>query len=170
MLFTELHEPTKRWRKIKQKKNNKQKQIKTKSKTTNKQTNKNNNNKKYQINKKTNPNNIVSIEWVIVALAPSQQFFTYIITILMSTSYSSVKYIESNTGKSARQGILPFWCVFYVSQAIKTAARDLVLHGIVSQSNRPSVINGVRFYDCCSNINCRLSRSEKLQISILPEF
>jgi riboflavin transporter FmnP len=65
---------------------------------------------------------------------------------------------------------LPFWCVFYVRQAIKTAARDLVLHGIVSQSNRPSIVNGVRFYDCCSNINCRLSRSKKLQISILPEF
>ena len=55
---------------------------------------------------------------------------------------------------------LPSWCVFYVRQAIKTAARDLVLHGIVSQSNRPSIINGVRFYDCCSNINCRLSRSK----------
>jgi hypothetical protein len=25
----------------------------------------------------------------------------------------------------------------------------------------PSIINGVRFYDCCSNINCRLSRSKK---------
>jgi hypothetical protein len=57
--------------------------------------------------------------------------------------------------------ILPFWCVFYVRQAIQTAAYDLVLHGIVSQSNRPSIINGVRFYDCCSNINCRLSRSKK---------
>jgi hypothetical protein len=57
--------------------------------------------------------------------------------------------------------ILPFWCVFYVRQAIKTAACDLVLHGIVSQSNRPSIINGVRFYDCCSNINCHLSRSKK---------
>jgi hypothetical protein len=45
---------------------------------------------------------------------------------------------------------------FSKKQAIKTAARDLVLHGIVSQSNRPSIINGVRFYDCCSNINCRL--------------
>ena len=55
---------------------------------------------------------------------------------------------------------LPFWCVFYVRQAIKTAVRDLVLHGIVSQSNRPSINNGVRFYDCCSNINCRLSRSK----------
>jgi hypothetical protein len=42
-----------------------------------------------------------------------------------------------------------------------TAACDLVLHGIVSQSNWPSIINGVRFYDCCSNINCRLSRSKK---------
>jgi hypothetical protein len=60
-----------------------------------------------------------------------------------------------------RRKILPFWCVFYVRQAIKTAVRDLVLHGIVSQSNRPSIINGVRFYDCCSNINCRLSRSKK---------
>jgi hypothetical protein len=39
--------------------------------------------------------------------------------------------------------------------------RDLVLHGIVSQSNRPSIINGVRFYDRCSNINCCLSRSKK---------
>jgi hypothetical protein len=48
-----------------------------------------------------------------------------------------------------------------VRKAIKTAARDLVLHGIVSQSNRPSIINGVRFYDCCSNINRRLSRSKK---------
>ena len=57
--------------------------------------------------------------------------------------------------------ILPFWCVFNARQAIKTAARDLVLHGIVSQSNQPSIINGVRFYDCCSNINCRLSRSKK---------
>ena len=43
----------------------------------------------------------------------------------------------------------------------QTAVRDLVLHGIVSQSNRPSIINGVRFYDCRSNINCRLSRSKK---------
>jgi hypothetical protein len=56
---------------------------------------------------------------------------------------------------------LPFWCIFYVKQAIKTAVRDLVLHGIVSQSNRPNIINGVRFYDCCSNINCRLSRFKK---------
>jgi hypothetical protein len=40
--------------------------------------------------------------------------------------------------------------LFYVRQDIKTAARDFVLHGIVSQSNRPSIINGVRFYDCCS--------------------
>ena len=37
---------------------------------------------------------------------------------------------------------LPFWCIFYVRQDIKTAVRDLVLHGIVSQSNRPSIING----------------------------
>ena len=51
--------------------------------------------------------------------------------------------------------------VFYVRQAIKTAVRDLVLHGSVSQTNRPSIINGVRFYDCCSNINCRLIRSKK---------
>jgi hypothetical protein len=56
--------------------------------------------------------------------------------------------------------VLPFWCVFYARQAIKTAACDLVLHGIVSQSKRPSIINGVHFYDCCSNINCRLSRSK----------
>jgi hypothetical protein len=56
---------------------------------------------------------------------------------------------------------LLLWCVVYVRQAIKTAARDLVLHGIVSQSNRPSIINGVCFYDCCSNINCRLSRFKK---------
>ena len=41
-----------------------------------------------------------------------------------------------------RNSILPFWCVFYIRQAIKTAACDLVLHGIVSQSNRPSIING----------------------------
>ena len=34
-----------------------------------------------------------------------------------------------------RKLILPFWNVFYVRQAIKTAARDLVLHGIVSQSH-----------------------------------
>ena len=54
-----------------------------------------------------------------------------------------------------------FDAFFYVRQAIKTAARDLVLHGIISQSNRPSIINGIRFYDCCSNINCRLSRSRK---------
>jgi hypothetical protein len=63
--------------------------------------------------------------------------------------------------ETLRNIFLPFWCVFYVRQAIKTAVRDLVLHGIVSQSNRPSIINGVRFYDCCSNINCRLSRSKK---------
>ena len=55
---------------------------------------------------------------------------------------------------------LPFCWVFYVRQAIKSAARDLVLHGIVSQSNRPSIINN-QFYDCCSNINCRISRSKK---------
>jgi hypothetical protein len=42
--------------------------------------------------------------------------------------------------------ILPFWCVYYVRQDIKTAARDLVLHGIVSQSNRPNIINGVSTY------------------------
>jgi hypothetical protein len=56
--------------------------------------------------------------------------------------------------ETLRNIFLPFWCVFYVRQAIKTAARNLVLHGIVSQSNRPNIINGVRFYDCCSNINC----------------
>jgi hypothetical protein len=49
----------------------------------------------------------------------------------------------------------------HVNKAIKTAARDIVLHGIASQSNRPSIINGVRFCDCCSNINCHLSRSKK---------
>jgi hypothetical protein len=56
---------------------------------------------------------------------------------------------------------LPFWCVFYVRQAIKIAARDLALHGIVNQSNRPSIINGVRFYVVvCFFLycwNCRLS-------------
>jgi hypothetical protein len=57
--------------------------------------------------------------------------------------------------------LLPFWCVFYVRQAIKTAAHDLVLHGIVNQSNRPSIINGVRFYDCCSN------RVERRWISLM---
>ena len=51
--------------------------------------------------------------------------------------------------------ILPFCWVFYVRQAIKTAVRDLV-----NQSNRPNIINN-QFYDCCSNINCRLSRSKK---------
>ena len=59
-----------------------------------------------------------------------------------------------------RKIIFPFCWGFYVRQAIKTAARDLVLHGIVSQSNPPSIINN-QFYDCCSNINCRLSRSKK---------
>jgi hypothetical protein len=51
---------------------------------------------------------------------------------------------------------IPFWCVFYVRQAIKTAARDLVLHGIVSQSNRPSIINGVRFNDKSVKIHVKL--------------
>ena len=70
-------------------------------------------------------------------------------------------YFTSKQYRQQRNTVLPFWCVVYVRQAIKTAVRDLVLHGIVSQSKRPSIINGVRFYDWCSNINCRLSRSKK---------
>jgi hypothetical protein len=62
-------------------------------------------------------------------------------------------YFTSKQYRQQRNTVLPFWCVVYVRQAIKTAARDLVLHGIVSQSKRPSIINGVRFYDCCNNIN-----------------
>jgi hypothetical protein len=50
---------------------------------------------------------------------------------------------------------------YTVRQVIKTAARDRLLHGIVSQSKRPSIIKGVHFYDCCSNIHGRLSRSKK---------
>jgi hypothetical protein len=50
--------------------------------------------------------------------------------------------INLSTSNVSGNVVLPFWCVFYVRQAIKTAARDLVLHGIVSQSNRPSMING----------------------------
>jgi hypothetical protein len=85
-----------------------------------------------------------------------------IVLILIIWFENCTQYAINHVSAAAlTTGCLPFWCVFCVRQVIKTAARDLVLHGIVSQSHRPSIINGVRFYDCCSNINCRLSRSKK---------
>ena len=85
--------------------------------------------------------------------------FTFALHFENNRLYRRTRIIRVQT--NMWHNFLPFWCVFYVRQAIKTAARDLVLHGIASQSNRPSIINGVRFYDCCSNINYRLSRSKK---------
>ena len=83
---------------------------------------------------------------------------------IVRAHWSNSQWIEmsphSDTLSCFEPNILSFCWVFYVRQAIKTAARGLVLHGIASQSNRPNIINN-KFYDCCSNINCLLSRSKK---------
>jgi hypothetical protein len=56
------------------------------------------------------------------------------------TKYYNATCSALNKRNKHSKFFLPFWCVFYVRQAIKTAARDLVLHGIVSLSNRPHKI------------------------------
>ena len=125
-----------------------------------------------------NPN---SCSWIVVWLSPcfaskqaSQTYGVYVFLYVFSWSekiyklWINFKFVY-NKAKSViyiyfflwyvycpRFFFLPFCWVFYVRQAIKTAARDLVLHGIVSQSNQPSIINN-QFYDCCSNINCNIN-------------
>ena len=66
------------------------------------------------------------------------------IQMTMKISFCLSTKIDTNKNKwdhsnPTQKGdfLLPFWCVFYVRQAIKTAPGDLVLHGIVSQSNQP---------------------------------
>jgi hypothetical protein len=99
--------------------------------------------------------------WINRCMIYWNQWHIIMYSTFIGSKQHNFQNVYLSSGSSSLFIFFKFLCVFYVRQAIKTAARDLVLHGIISQSNQPSIINGVCFYDCCSNINCCLSRSKK---------
>jgi hypothetical protein len=77
---------------------------------------------------------------------------TAVVLYLNITSWKTLSTIDDTTSVKNQ------WTEAFIEAYSLVTMEDLYGLQTVIQ---PDWINGVRFYDCCSNINCRLNRSKK---------